>query len=147
VLEIEDIQGLIVRPYAMPCCRCVFLRFSDAAAARALIGDVAGEITNAQPWDHKPAFCMNVGFSYAGLAELGLPEATLAEFPEEFREGIASRAAVLGDVGASGPEHWDPGMNDRDAHAVFLLSTQTPEIRETQSERLSQLARARGGFR
>ena len=51
MLEIEDIQGLIVRPYAMPYCRCVFLRIPDAAGARRLIGDLVDEITTAIPWD------------------------------------------------------------------------------------------------
>jgi Dyp-type peroxidase family len=146
MLELDDIQGLIVQPYAMPCCRCVFLRISDAAGARALLGDLAGEIRTAERWTAKPASCINVGFSHAGLVALGLPEATLATFSEEFRAGIASRAAILGDVGASSPERWDPGMNDRDAHVLFLLSTQTPEVREAETERLVRMAQARGGI-
>lgn len=146
MLEIEDIQGLIVRPYAMPYCRCVFLRIPDAAGARRLIGDLAGEIVSAKPWDRKPEFCINVGFSHAGLAALGLPPATLAAFPPEFRAGIASRARILGDIGASAPERWDPGMNDRDAHVLFLLSTQTPEIRTRETERLVRIAQTRGGI-
>lgn len=146
MLEIEDIQGLIVRPYAMPCCRCVFLRIPDAIGARRLIGDLVDEIATAKPWDKKPDFCINVCLSHAGLAALGLEPAALATFPSEFRDGIASRAKILGDVGASSPEHWDPGMNDRDAHVLFLLSTQTPEIRQRETERLVRVAQVRGGI-
>jgi hypothetical protein len=91
-VELDDIQGLIVRPYAMPCCRCVFLRFSDAVGARTLIGDVLGEITNAQPWTHKPAFCTNVGFSHAGLTTLGLQRARWRPSPKS--SGRASPAGL-----------------------------------------------------
>ena len=105
MLEIEDIQGLILRPYAMPCCRCVFLRITEAAAARRLIGTLVTEITTARPWEKKPDFCINVGFSHAGFTALELSAETLAAFPTEFQDGIASRAHLLGDVGASSPEH------------------------------------------
>ncbi len=146
MLEIEEIQGLIVRPYAMPYCRCVFLRILDAEGARQLIKDLVDEITTAKRWDKKPEFCMNVGFSHAGLAAIGLRPAALETFPLEFRNGIASRANILGDVGPSSPEHWDPGINDRDAHVLFLLSTQTPDIRQRETERLVRIAQARGGM-
>ena len=48
---------------------------------------------------------LNVAFTYAGLAALGLAAAALRTFPEEFRVGMAdkTRARILGDTGASAP--------------------------------------------
>mgnify|MGYP001370517200 CR=1 FL=1 len=146
MLEIEDIQGLIVRPYAMPCCRCVFFRIPGEAGARRLLGDLVDEITTAKPWDRKPDFCINIGFSHAGLAAMGVPPDLLITFPAEFQDGIASRAQILGDVGASSPQNWDPGINDQDSHVLLLLSAQTAEIRQNETERLVRIAQAHGDF-
>ena len=38
---------------------------------------------------------------------LGVPQASLDSFAPEFREGMAARAAMLGDIGESGPDHWE----------------------------------------
>ena len=50
---------------------------------------------------------ITVAFTYHGLQALGVPQASLDSFAPEFREGMAARAAVLGDVGESSPEHWE----------------------------------------
>ena len=64
-----------------------------------------------------------MGFSYRGLEALGVPQASLDSFAPEFREGMAARAAVLGDVGESSPEHWEPPLGSSDVHvAIAALS-------------------------
>ena len=39
---------------------------------------------------------VTVGFTWNGLQTLGVAEASLATFPEEFRQGMAARAGILG---------------------------------------------------
>ena len=44
-----------------------------------------------------------VAFTYQGLRALGVDERSLTTFPEEFQEGMAARAEVLGDTGKNIP--------------------------------------------
>jgi Dyp-type peroxidase family len=48
-------------------------------------------------------------------------EASLATFPEEFRQGMAARAEVLGDTGANHPDNWAGGLASSDLHAIVIL--------------------------
>ena len=43
---------------------------------------------------------VTVAFTWNGLRALGVDEEALARFPDEFRQGMAARAEVLGDTGA-----------------------------------------------
>ena len=45
---------------------------------------------------------VTVGFTWNGLRALGLTEESLATFPDEFRQGMAARADILGLTGATG---------------------------------------------
>src|SRR5438034_10696064 len=47
---------------------------------------------------------VTVGFTWNGLQMLGVDDASLATFPEEFRQGMAARAGVLGTTGANRSE-------------------------------------------
>ena len=62
---------------------------------------------------------MNVGFTLSGLEALGVEEETRKSFPEPFREGMAARAAILGDDGVSVPDHWDGYLGSREVHGVL----------------------------
>ena len=42
---------------------------------------------------------VTAAFTWNGLGALGLDEASLASFPEEFKQGMAARAETLGDTG------------------------------------------------
>ena len=39
---------------------------------------------------------LNLAFTFPGLRVLGVPQACLAQFPDEFREGAAARSERLG---------------------------------------------------
>ena len=45
----------------------------------------------------------------------------LSPFPEEFRQGMAARAAILGDTGPNHPDHWAGGLASPDLHAIIIL--------------------------
>jgi hypothetical protein len=49
---------------------------------------------------------ITLAFTWNGLRALGVSEDSLATFPDEFRESMAARADVLGDIGANHPDHW-----------------------------------------
>lgn len=57
-----------------------------------------------------------LALTLAGLKALGIPEARLARFPQAFKEGMAARAGLLGDVRHNHPTHWAlaPHVNRRD---------------------------------
>ena len=52
---------------------------------------------------------------------MGVDDDSLATFPDEFREGMAARAEVLGDTGHNHPEHWVGGLAGTDLHAIVIL--------------------------
>jgi Dyp-type peroxidase family len=126
----EDIQGLVIKGYRMPHAAYVFYRFTGGAGARAWLGDMADPVTTAEEWSEKRTWCANVGLTYPGLEALGLAADSLASFPEDFRQGMAARAAShLGDVGPDLPQHWDasPPFASRGVHAMVLVSARTTE--------------------
>ena len=88
-LPLADIQGFILRSYGMDALRLFVLRVDDASAARPILGKLP--VTNSTAWAQKPDFCLNVAVTYAGLAALRVPAASLNSFPQEFVEG-GSRA-------------------------------------------------------
>ena len=92
-LALDDVQGFIVRTYAMPALRVFALRIDHAAGAGQLLGALVGgdpsvpQLTTAAPWGAKPDVCVNVGFTHAGLAALGVASEDLASFAEELCKG------------------------------------------------------------
>ena len=53
---------------------------------------------------------VTVAFTWNGLRALGVDEASLATFPEEFKQGMVARAQMLGDTGENHPDHWIGGL-------------------------------------
>jgi hypothetical protein len=64
---------------------------------------------------------VTVAFTWNGLRSLGVNEPSLATFPEEFRQGMAARAQILGTTGANHPANWVEGMTGPDLHAIIVL--------------------------
>ncbi len=107
-LDETDIQGFVLRGYGLPCARFLFLRFTGALRARALVGGLLKEITTGETWDYgKPESTVNLAFTHPGLVALALPDPTLLSFPVEFVQGMKARAAIVGDSGRNAPERWD----------------------------------------
>ena len=65
-----------------------------------------------------------------GLQKLGVAEAPLATFPEEFRQGMAARAGVLGTTGVNHPDHWVGRLASPDLHAIVVLFARDVAERE-----------------
>ncbi|MGI8595035.1 MAG: Dyp-type peroxidase [Solirubrobacteraceae bacterium] len=135
-LDLANIQGFVVRGYRLPAAGYLLLHVEDAARARALLGDVLDEVLTAAKWSEKPHSGLNLAISYEGLRALGLPSASLAGFPEEFREGMAARAALLGDTGESAPDRWEAGFVDPGIHVLVMISARDGEALLAHDRRL-----------
>ncbi|HEX5474003.1 MAG TPA: hypothetical protein VFX12_05005 [Vicinamibacterales bacterium] len=151
-LALDDVQGFIVRTYAMPALRVFALRVEHAAAAGQLLGALVGgdpsvpQLATAAPWGAKPEVCVNVGFTHTGLAALGVASEDLASFAEEFVQGPVARAPRVGDVGDSAPERWVGSFASGAVHALAFLFAQTEEALETATARLRAACAAGAAF-
>jgi Dyp-type peroxidase family len=109
-LDLDDIQGLVVRGYGrLQAARFLLLRIEDPAAARRWLAGAADSVTpgSSDPRDAS----MQVAFTHAGLRGLGLGDEALGMFPPEFVGGMATahRSRILGDFDQSAPEDWSWG--------------------------------------
>ncbi|MGH8885998.1 MAG: Dyp-type peroxidase [Egibacteraceae bacterium] len=138
--ELDDIQGNILRAYGFPFARYEVVRIVNRDGARALLTSVLDQllITTAATWDpeSKPGAALNVFFSWTGLAAMGVPQASLDSFPEELRQGMNARAALLGDTGTNAPHLWEFGNDGDRNHVFFAVYGRTLEDRERMLEKL-----------
>ncbi|WP_038200439.1 Dyp-type peroxidase domain-containing protein [Xenophilus azovorans] len=86
----------------------LLLGLRDAGAAAALIDALGPERLRADAAPAPDEPFASLAFTPRGLRRAGLPEGLLAAFPPEFLEGMAGRAAVLGDMACNHPLHWTP---------------------------------------
>ncbi len=121
-LDLEDIQGNVLRGYTHPAAAYLFLRIVDVEQARALMRRMLPQVATAAPWtDGTPATAMNVAFTFAGLSALGLQPEVLESFPAAFQDGMAARSQHLGDRGPSAPSEWEDGLGTREAHVLVTV--------------------------
>ena len=172
-LDVADIQGFVLRAYAMPMLRHFLLRVDAPAQARRQLGRLvsgdesdAPQVTTAADWHvgfapgpaddaaeaprHRPDYCLNVGITWPGLVALELeqliPTLSFKSFGA-FIEGAAQRAELVGDTGASSPQNWIDGFGRGDDHVLLTLHAISPEAMTTYSERLSAWFAEGGAFR
>ena len=124
MLEFDDIQHLLLTRAPALTARYEFLSFRDGAGGRAWVSAIKETIHSAASMragvDQDKRW-VTAAFTWNGLSALGLDEASLASFPEEFKQGMAARAEVLGDDGANAPEHWVGELASPDLHAIVIL--------------------------
>ncbi|WP_326624759.1 MULTISPECIES: Dyp-type peroxidase [unclassified Streptomyces] len=130
-VEIDDIQSGALRPRPVPYeGKYILLRVDDRHAGRALLRRLlpvtAGGLPSA---DRTQDAWVAVAFTYRGLKALGVPQESLDSFPQAFREGMAARAELIGDVGESAPAHWEAPFGTGDIHiALSALSSDTAQL-------------------
>ena len=146
--SLDDIQGGLLREYDTLACRYVFHRIDDAANGRAWLAALLDRVTSHAGYAAGKAKdgTLNIALSARGLAALGLSEAALASFPGAFREGMRARAAALGDVGPSAPEHWEGGLGSDAIHVLAAVSHNSAEDCEKQHRWLSSVTEQIGGI-
>ena len=152
---LADIQGFITSGFGhLPQSAYLFLQFGDQVKAKEWLAQLAPVITTAKPWPKtangekvKPAVTLNIAFTREGLSGLGMPDAALRTFPEEFQEGIANtdRSRILGDTEESDPAHWEVGRRQSPIHAVLVVHAASSEAREWACNEQRQLIGASNG--
>lgn len=139
-LELADIQGNILTAYGklgFPKARYLLLHINNAAAGRATIEWLRHRVTTALRWPSKrkgtptgphavtrPDVTLNIAFTFGGLLALQVPTRTLRGLPDDFIDGMAARASILGD---GDRQSWDPvwlaGPSNR-PHVLITLNAQ-----------------------
>jgi Dyp-type peroxidase family len=122
-IDLWDVQGNIVRAYGRfgyPHACHLFFNFATPEGGRGALALLTTYVTKGVTWhpsdkdmeSKAPEVTLNLGLSWKGLQALGLPTASLSGMPEEFIDGMARRAQILSDQGASDPSMWDPIWRD-----------------------------------
>ncbi|HSC15207.1 MAG TPA: peroxidase [Gammaproteobacteria bacterium] len=133
MLELNDIQYIVLARAPAVTGRYEFLSFRDGAAGRAWLAAILDRVPSVEAVRrtlNEDQSWISVAFTWNGLRTLGLDEASLATFPEEFRQGMASRADILGDSGEHHPEHWLGGLGSDKVHAIAILFARDAQERE-----------------
>ena len=120
-MKTEEVQSLV-------------LRAPKGAAAAHLIADVPDGMGRAAACllrdGLSPSFgvtghadpCISIGFSFAGLEAMGVPESYLRLFRHlapAFESGAVQRSVLLGDSGASAAQKWQPAFRQDRAHVLL----------------------------
>ncbi|MGW4033662.1 Dyp-type peroxidase [Streptomyces sp. NPDC004838] len=141
-IEIDDVQSGALSPRPVPYeGKFVFLRVDDRDAGRALLRRLLPVTSGGLPGpDRSQDAWVALAFTYQGLKALGVPLESLDSFPRAFREGMAARAELIGDVGESAPAHWEAPFGTGDVHiALSALASDAARLGK-------ELERARVAF-
>jgi Dyp-type peroxidase family len=132
MLESEDIQHILATRVPALTGRYEFLTFKNAADGRkwltAILPKVHSVKEASECLDESDRW-VSVAFTHNGLKALGVDEASLDAFPDEFQQGMAARAEMLGDTGHNAPENWVDKTNSDDLHAIIILFARNAEAR------------------
>jgi Dyp-type peroxidase family len=142
MLELNDIQAGALRRRPTPYVGAYFLlRIDERQAGREFLRRLIPALASAaDPADPNKQAWLAASLTFPGLKALGVPQASLDSFPIEFQQGMAARAADLGDVGESAPEHWEQPLGSGEVHLV--LAAIAPDAAQFEAI----LARARETF-
>ena len=121
MLEFNDIQSGVLHPRPTPyAATYIMLRIDDCAAGHQLLKRLTPAIASASDLTSSAGDAwVAVALSYHGLKALGVPQASLDSFSPEFQQGMAARAAELGDVGESAREKWEWPLGTSEVHLVI----------------------------
>jgi Dyp-type peroxidase family len=121
-LELNDIQGIIIRGYSkLRAAHFLLLSVKDSAGAKQWLSLIQKDIT---PGDRSPEdSATHIAFTFEGLKALGLQPNTLNSFPLEFEDGMTTphKQFFLGDFAQSAPERWDWGGPHTPAVHILLM--------------------------
>jgi deferrochelatase/peroxidase EfeB len=147
MLELDDIQHFLLARTPALAARYEFLSFRDAASGRSWLAGLVDKVGTGQSVGvaSPDSRWVTIAFTCSGLRALGIDEASLATFPEEFRQGMAARASILGTTGANQPDHWVGGLASDALHAIVVLfARDVPERERCATEHRRHLAQIPG---
>lgn len=148
MLELHDIQHILLTRTPALNGQYEFVSFRNPVGGRAWLTGLLDKVQSAAQVEVSRSSMnrwVTVAFTWNGLRALGLDEASLATFPEEFKQGMVARAPILGDTGANHPDNWVGGLASPDLHAIAILfARDNPERVRCLSEHQKLLARCPG---
>ncbi|MGV0851052.1 Dyp-type peroxidase [Mycolicibacterium phlei] len=148
MLQLDDIQHILLTRTPALTGRYEFISFDTPDGGRSWLSALLDKVQSAaavQTGMDSAERWVTLAFTWHGLRALGVPEESLATFPDEFREGMASRADILGDTGNGAPEHWVGGLAGDDLHAIAILFARTEkQCRRSIDEHDRLLSRTEG---
>jgi deferrochelatase/peroxidase EfeB len=132
MLEFDDIQHFLLTRTPALAARYEFLSFRKPDAGRRWLAGLVDKVGTAKSVGSASpdSRWVTLAFTWNGLRALGVDEASLATFPEEFRQGMAARAQILGTTGANHPDHWLGGLASPSLHAIAILFARDARERE-----------------
>lgn len=137
-LDLDDIQGLLVRGYgALPHATYLLLHITDRSAARETMRHWSQEVTTAGVAPDRVA--TNIALTASGIATLGDPT-QVAGFSHHFDEGMVTphRSRLLGDVDDDDPARWQWGGPGTDTvHVLVLVYAADPAALAARCDALS----------
>ena len=141
MLQLDDIQHfLMTRPHAMAA-RYEFMTFRTPGAGRAWLNGIIDKVGTAhtvKAAGELDTRWVTVAYTWNGLRAMGVDDASLNTFPDEFREGMAARAQVLGDTGQNHPREWVGGLESSDLHAIAILFARNAAQRDRSTREYEQ---------
>ncbi|HET9283044.1 MAG TPA: Dyp-type peroxidase [Candidatus Angelobacter sp.] len=147
-LDATDIQGFVLRGYALPFARYMFLEILDSDRGRKFIDSLLGQITTGEHWDAgKPEWTLNIAFTHKGLVNLSLPDPSLLSFPVEFIQGMKARKEILADTGKNDPQNWDTVWREGKVDIWLAVNSKTKETLESCCAELERRMSESGGAR
>src|SRR3954451_23339068 len=119
-LDLDDIQHFLLTRTPALAARYEFLSFDSVASGRAWLAGLVDKVGTGQSVGtaSPDARWVTIAFTCNGLRTLGIDDTALATFPEEFRQGMAARAEILGMVGDSGSDRWLGDLANSGLHAI-----------------------------
>jgi len=139
-LELSDIQATVLRPRPSPYKgEYLIIRIDGATQGREMLRRLIPHVAPADDWwaPTLPGW-LAVAFTFQGLKALGVPQASLDSFPQEFREGMAARASILNDVDNNVPANWEYPFGTTDMHVALAVYAKDEESLDTVLERARQ---------
>ncbi len=168
-LELGDLQGGILSAYGklgFPKARYLLFHVTSSGPGRDFVEALRPQVTTALRWPSskgistgrvevpRPDCTLNLAFTFWGLVALGVATRTLRAMPDEYIDGMAMRAPVLGDdVLDNTPANWDPlwQPGGPKPHILVMLNARAdetgnalPALRAT-TDRILAAAEASGG--
>src|SRR5213080_2357482 len=148
MLEFDDIQHILLMRVPALTGRYEFLSFRNTTGGQTWLSAIREKVQSAaevRASVEQEKRWVTVAFTWNGLRALGVDEASLASFPEEFRQGMTARAEILGDTGANHPDTWVGGLASPELHAIVILFARDAVERErSRSEHQKLIAQLNG---
>ncbi len=119
----DDLQALLCYSHKDLRDTCfLLLDIVDANAAKQWLEKAP--ISSATQTNAQPITALQIAFSVEGLRALGLNDAVIDSFSDEFIIGMSgdeSRSRRLDDIDSNAPKHWDWGGNVKNIPHILLL--------------------------